>query len=142
MKEFIFSVCATIGFSILFHVPKKAITLAAITGGIGWVVYSYLCKISGPILAAFIASLFIGLLGEIFARIKKAPVTVFAIPGIVPIVPGYGTYLSMAKLINDDYYEAAQVGIETVFVAVSISVGIIAITSLSKLVKKNNQGVD
>lgn len=136
-KEFIFSVFATVGFSILFNVPKKSIFYAGITGGIGWVIYSYYSELFNTTFASFVASVLIGILGELFARIDKKPVTIFVIPGIVPIVPGYGTYLSMVNLINGKYRQALDVGIETISMAGAISMGIIIVASISKILKKN-----
>lgn len=134
IKEFLLACASTIGFAILFNSPKKSLILGGMTGGLGWVIYS-LTKGYSPILAAFLASTIIGLFGEIFARIQKRPVTVFVIPGIVPIVPGYGLYLTMVHLINNKYYEAAQIGTEAVFTAGAISIGIIVVSSSSRLLK-------
>ena len=39
-----------------------------------------------------LGALCVGILGLVFARIKKCPVTVFNIPGVVPLVPGVPAY--------------------------------------------------
>ncbi|WDV46220.1 threonine/serine exporter family protein [Clostridiaceae bacterium M8S5] len=135
VKEFIFALFATVGFSVMFNVPKKLLFHVGFTGAIGWVVYSYINSFANPIIASFIASIAISILGEILARIKKTPVTVFVIPGIVPIVPGFAMYLSVANMINNNYSKAIDITIQTAFTAVSISVGIILVTSISKILK-------
>lgn len=134
LKEFIFASASTVGFSVLFNAPRKSLLLGGITGGIGWIIFS-LVKGQSAIFASFIASIVIGLLGEVFARIQKKPVTIFIIPGIVPIVPGYGLYLTMVYLINDKYYSAVQTGTEAVFTAGAISIGIVIVSSTSRLLK-------
>lgn len=136
-KHFIFALISTVGFSVLFNVPKKSIFYAGLTGGIGWTLYMYIKGLTlSSTLAIFIASTFVGILGEVFARIDKKPVTTFVIPGIVPLVPGYTIYLSMINLINQDFNTAAQYGTEAVFTSGAISVGIILVTSFAKIMKR------
>ncbi len=137
LKQFIFSFISTVGFSILFNVPKKSIIYAGLTGGISWILYIYIDKLTSSIIfSLFIASTVVGILGEIFAIIDKKPVTIFIIPGIVPLVPGYGIYLSMVNLINRDFYGFAKTGTEAIFSSGAITIGIIFVSSLAKLLKK------
>lgn len=136
-KHFIFAFISTVGFSVLFNVPKKSILYAGLTGGIGWTLYMYSKGLTlSSTFSIFIASTFVGILGEIFARIDKKPVTTFVIPGIVPLVPGYIIYLSMINLINQDFSTAAKFGTEAVFTSGAISVGIILVTSFAKIMKR------
>ncbi|MCT4583728.1 MAG: threonine/serine exporter family protein [Peptostreptococcaceae bacterium] len=136
LKDFIISFFATLGFCILFNVPKKYIIHSCLTGAIGWCVFIFNKEIfnSNPF-PNFLASIVIGILGEIFARINKTPVTLYVIPGIIPLVPGYGIYLSMIHLINNDFYSAIKTGVDTLFIAGAISMGIIIVTSFSRLIK-------
>lgn len=135
-KHFIFALISTVGFSILFNVPKRSIFYAGLTGGIGWTVYMYIKALTlSSAFSIFLASIIVGVLGEIFARIDKKPVTTFVIPGIVPLVPGYTMYLSMVNLINQEFYTAIKLGTEAVFTSGAISVGIIIVTSVAKIIK-------
>lgn len=134
--HFIFALISTIGFSVLFNVPKKSIFYAGLTGGVGWTIYMYIKDTTlSSTFSIFAASTIVGVLGELFARIDKKPVTTFVIPGIVPLVPGYTIYLSMVKLINQDFYGAANLGTESVFTSGAISAGIILVTSAAKIIK-------
>lgn len=136
-KQFIFSFIATSGFSILFNVPKKSIIYAGLTGAFGWILYFFLNKITSSMtFSVFLASAFIAILGEVFARIDKRPVTTFVIPGIVLLVPGYTIYLSMVNLMNQDFHSTIKLGTEAIFVSGAISVGIILVTSVAKIIKK------
>ncbi|PAB58802.1 threonine/serine exporter family protein [Anaeromicrobium sediminis] len=135
--HFIYSFLATLGFCIFFNVPKKDLLYGSITGSIGWTLYTYLNGISNSAsLSSFISATIIALLGEVFARINRKPVTVFIIPGIVPLVPGYGMYLTMLDIINNDFNSAAKTGSDTIFVAGSIAIGVILVSSTAKLFKK------
>lgn len=141
-KHFVFALISTVGFSVLFNVPKKSIFYAGLTGAIGWTIYMYIKALTlSSAFSIFIASTIVGIIGEVFARLDKKPVTTFVIPGIVPLVPGYTIYLSMVNLVNQDFYEAAKLGTEAVFTSGAISVGIILVTSAAKIVKEKRKHV-
>ena len=83
-----------VGMSIVIGVPKKLIFYSGAVGAIGWWVY-LLIEAMYPtlsILQAFVATMVVALISHIFARLLKAPGTVFLIPGIMPMVPGAGMY--------------------------------------------------
>lgn len=129
-KNFIFSFLSTLGFSVIFNIPKESLLKSALIGAIGWIVY---IKFSTPIVGVFFGALIVGVLGEIFARLFKKPATIFIIPGIIPLVPGTGMYYTMYAIIEKNFLEAANIGTETFFIALSISCGIIIPSSLNKL---------
>ncbi len=137
--HFIYSFISTIGFSVLFNVPKKSLFYAGITGAIGWTLYIYTKDFTtSPSFSNFIAAIAVATFGEFFARIDKKPVTLFVIPGIVPLVPGYGMYLTMIHLINDDFNTAAKIGTDAIFTGGAIAIGIILVSSIAKIIKKQN----
>ncbi|OPJ56782.1 threonine/serine exporter family protein [Alkalithermobacter paradoxus] len=139
LSQFIYSFLSTVGFSILFNVPRKSLIYAGITGGVGWTLFTYIKEVVFSIpFSSFIAAIVVALLGELFARIDKKPVTAFVIPGIVPLVPGYGIYLTMINLINDDFNTAIKVGTNAIFTGGAIAIGIILVSSIAKVLKTTN----
>ena len=54
--------------------------------------YWWLSGQRGVVVATFIAVVVITLLSRIFAIVRKAPVTIFLVSGIFPLVPGVGIY--------------------------------------------------
>lgn len=134
LKNFIFAFLATVGFSVILNVPKKSIYLCSVCGAAGWSVYIFFREIGvDNINANLYTSICIGIMGEIFARLNKEPVTVFIIPGIFCIVPGYGIYNTMKSLMEKNYVQASIVGFETIFVAGAIATGIIIVSSIFKV---------
>ena len=67
-------------FAVLQETPKKYLVCAGIVGAVGWFAY-LLSERAGAdtILATFISAMTITLISHTFARIFKAPVTVFLI---------------------------------------------------------------
>ena len=78
----------------------------------------------------------ISLLSHLAARILKAPVTVFLIGGILPVVPGAGMYRTAYSIImqsSDMVYKNLQ---ETLLIAGAIAVAIFITDSLFRLWKQ------
>lgn len=134
IEQLVFAFVCTIGFSILFNIPKDSIAKTGLIGALGWIVFFSLNQAyNSPVGSAFIASLTIGLLGESFARFFKKPATVYITPGIIPLVPGASSYYTMLAIIEKRFMDAADLGTETLLIAISIASGIIIASSISKI---------
>ncbi|QQY78747.1 uncharacterized membrane protein YjjB (DUF3815 family) [Keratinibaculum paraultunense] len=135
--KFLFAFLSTIGFAILFDIPKKSIYKSGIAGALSWITFYIISSFFGSlIVGTFFASVVVGILGELLARHSKKPATVYIIPGIVPLVPGAGMYYTMLALVRKDFFTAINKGTETFFIAAAISLGIIISTSLSQSIKR------
>lgn len=135
--KFIISVCAIIGYGIYFNVPKKALLFSALSGSIGWIISEiFKDHILVFNVGIFAGALFVGLSGEVLARIMKLPSTVFIITGIISLVPGAGMYYTMFTLVQKRYLEALKIGLETSFSAVAIAFGIILSSVFAKILYK------
>lgn len=136
-KQLIFSFLSTIGFAVLFSIPKDSILKSGIAGALGWIVFHITSNyLYNKTAASFFAAATVGVLGELLARHYKKPATVYTIPGIIPLVPGAGAYYTMLALIENDFILAAKQGTETLFIAVAISMGITVSTFLSRSIKR------
>ncbi|MFQ8843226.1 MAG: threonine/serine exporter family protein [Clostridium fessum] len=68
------------GFSLLVDMPRKYLVYAGITGGAGWLAYLVSMQVgTSQVAAAFFSSLAAALLSQVFARVLKAPVTIFLV---------------------------------------------------------------
>lgn len=128
--EFIVAIFATGAFAVLFHVPQNEWLYSGLTGGIGWIFYRIFLNSLGTVLATFIAVLAVTLLARIFAVLRKAPVTIFLICGIFPLVPGVGIYYTSYYFITEDVALAGQYGMDTIKIAIAIALGIMFILSI------------
>ena len=81
------------GFSRLLNAPKKLECYTAGVGMIGWAVYLIVEVLNdGILMKNFLAAVAVALVSQAMARHFKAPVILFVIPGILPMVPGAGMY--------------------------------------------------
>lgn len=137
LYSFLFAFCSTIGFCILFHVPKKHIISASFVGACGWLAYSYLAETgAGSIVACFVGSCVVAFFSELFARIFKDAATIFIIPGILPLVPGANMYYTMLAILEGNSQKTAAIGTETLLMAGAIAVALLAVASVYKLVSQ------
>lgn len=134
----LYAFLSTMGFAVVFNIPRKAILYSSIAGAMGW--GTYICisaAIKSPIFASFAGAFIVGIMGEFFARLKKKPATIFVVPGIIPLVPGYGLYYAMHKILERDYNEAMSVGFEAILIAISIASAVIMTTSIGRMIKRH-----
>lgn len=125
----------SIGFSILFNVRGSKLLIAGLGGALSWGLYLAL----GPVLSSdsikyFIASLFVTIYAEAFARIKKSPTTSFLVPGFIPLIPGGALYSTMKYALHNDWSLFADKASYTVQLALAIAAGIVAISSFMRMV--------
>ncbi len=81
----------------------------------------------------FLAAIFIALFSEISARVLKAPVLVFLVCGIIPLVPGGGMFYTMLETLKGNIDKALSLGCNTLMLAGSIATGIVLVSSFTKL---------
>ena len=81
-------------------------------------------------LAIFVASIAVTVLSRILANVRRMPVTVYLISGIISLVPGAGMYNTVYNIISSDYMKAMYTGVDTIKVAVAIAVGIVFVFAL------------
>ncbi len=125
---------STIGFSILFHVQKKHLLICGTVGALGWCIYLLgEHKDFSIILSTFLASLLVTQASYLLAKRLKTPITVFLIPGIIPLVPGLTLYRTMYSLMTSDYTLSIEYAILT-FELAGVIAGAIVIISLLPLV--------
>lgn len=125
--QFVVAFFATAAFSVLFSVPRKQWFFAGLTGSVGWIFYwLYSESEGGVVIATFLATVVVTLMARLLAVLRKSPVTVFLVPGIFPLVPGVGIYYTSYYFIMNDFAMAADKGVETLKVAVAITLGIMS----------------
>ncbi len=127
----IFSYIASVGFALIINVPHRALNFAGINGVVGWMVYwvSFQAHF-GHAIPNLLAALALGIFSLLFARIKKCPVTVFNIPGLVPLVPGVPAYLAVRALLSGETATAVTMLIRVAVVTGAIAVGTLLATML------------
>lgn len=135
--NFTYAFICTVGFAIIFNVPKTSLIKSGFGGALGWTVFfSINHLVQSVVVATFIASCVIALTGEIFAIVDKQPITVYIIPGIVPLVPGFGLYHTMLSILEKNFELAMDYGSESIMVAIAIAGALTIVLSLNSYRKR------
>lgn len=125
---------SVVGFSVILEVPKKHIIFSSLVAALGWI--TYLAAFYNGIAVAW-ASLFgtgiVELASYTLARLRKAPVTTFLIPGIITMVPGASIYSAAYGII---FSGTASALLDTVTIAGAIALGIIFTDTLMNILNK------
>jgi uncharacterized membrane protein YjjB (DUF3815 family) len=131
---------ATFFFAVLFNVSKKELIYCGLVGAIGWLIYLFIFKLSNSIIFSnFISALSISIMSRILAKLRKMPISIFLIPGIIPLVPGTGMYKTMYAMLNQNFEEAAFYGAQSLQIAGVIAIAIIFIASFDTLSHKRTE---
>ena len=122
---------ASIGFSVLFNVPKKLFLAVGVLGAVAVCTKFFFIlelgfaaewgTLSGATLAGFLA---------IKARqLTNTPMQVLIIPAMIPLVPGVLIYrflfacITVEYLPADEFFEAIKLGIDATQIIFAISIG-------------------
>lgn len=117
---------STLGFSILFYVHPRRLTLATLGGLLTTAVYLLFAHwLGGELLPNLFGALVGAGFSEICARLTKVPVPVYMVPCVIPLVPGSALYATMFSFVAGNYDVAAEAALTTLVVAMGISGGIV-----------------
>ncbi|APW47874.1 hypothetical protein RA876_17660 [Rhodoferax antarcticus] len=127
---------AAMGFAVLFNVPRRALGIIFLIAALGGLAKLAMVQqgIVGA-LAAFVGASLIGLLSVLAAHKRKAPPMIFAIPAVIPMIPGFFAYQAMVGMmelmIQKDpllyskiFFETVNNGLSALFVMLALSTGV------------------
>lgn len=124
---------AALGFGVFFNLRGIKLWTAALGGGIGWLFF-LLAQSGGDLIQYFMASIAITLFAEIMARIQRAPVTVYLVPALIPLVPGGAIYEAMLYALNGQNELFLSVGLHALTITGALALGIVTVSSLMRLI--------
>jgi uncharacterized membrane protein YjjB (DUF3815 family) len=114
---------AALGFSVLFNVPQRAMLSIFLIGAAGGVLRLFLIQQDVNIVLATLAgAALIGTVSIWAAHNKHVPPLVFAIPAVIPMVPGIFAYRMMIGLVK--LSENLEPGMYTQILSETITYGI------------------
>ena len=117
------------GFAFFFNAKKSQILCAAISGLMVSGLYLLLTsQYESILLDNMVCAMCVTAYAEIFARIMKAPSSVFLLPAIIPMVPGGYLYYAMYGLVTGAESEAWQNANATMLTGLGIAMGILIVS--------------
>ena len=114
------------GFALIARIQLKHLFAATFGGLMSWTAFLLVEVPTGSLfLGSLVAAVLVYTWSELMARVEKAPVTIFLVPGILPLLPGSFLYYSMLGLLNDDVASFQYYGLTTIAVTLGIACGVV-----------------
>lgn len=123
----------TITAAILVEAPKSLLFKTGICGVFGYGVYLLVLPRTSDVIATLIACMAMSITGQIFARLFKAPVTIFYIPSFFTLVPGAAIYRTAYYFIQGDSDLMTYHFMQTLLIAGAIALGVFLVDSLLEI---------
>lgn len=135
---FVVAFVSTLGFAIIFNIHGKNLVIASLCGAFGWMFY-LVTQIftNSAIIPYFVAGLAVALYSEVAAKIFKAPVTVYLMPGFIPLVPGLTIFRTMEACLFGDITSFAEGLVNTLKIGGAITLGLILMSSFFRLFRNS-----
>lgn len=116
-----------LGFALIAHVRLKHLGVATLGGLLSWAIFlPFYHAWDSVFLPSLISAMVVYAWSEVMARVMKAPVTIFLVPGILPLLPGSFLYYTMQALMNNDMALFEHYGVTTIAVTLGIACGVVA----------------
>lgn len=127
---------SSFGFCYLLDTPTRLILPSSAGATVCWILY-LICGLSGfgSAWSALLASAAVYLLSYVLARRLKAPVSVFLIVSILPLVPGFNIYRTIYCMITEEG-STAEALVATLLMAGAIALGIFVADLINDLIKQ------
>ena len=134
LVQILMGTLGTLGFNVLFNIRGRKLLLATLGGLISWTVFLALEPLlPSEALRYFLSAAVITVYGEVLARVEKTPTTTFLVPSIIPLIPGSALYYTMNYALGEQWSQFAEQAFYTLQLALSLAVGIIAVTTAVRL---------
>lgn len=130
-----FGLAAT-GFAVLFNVPMRALFMIFCLGALGGLTKVFILHFDvSVVLASLGGATVIGVLSIFATYSKHAPPMIFAIPSVIPMVPGVFAYKAMLGVMklagnvqSSDYVntitETFNNGLKALFILFALAAGV------------------
>ncbi|MDI3537197.1 MAG: hypothetical protein PWP30_1679 [Eubacteriaceae bacterium] len=130
----------SLAFAILMNIPKNKLVLAAFGGFIAQ--FTFILGhlyFDSTVISCFLATLSLAFYSEVMARQTASPATIYLVVSLIPLVPGSSIYYTMLYFVQGDTQTGIETGLYTLAIAGALSMGIIIVSSTSKLIHRINQ---
>ncbi len=125
--------CAGVCYAIANYIPRFAIATAGLNCGLGWLTHLLVVNFGGaPLLATFLAALVVGAGSWELAYWQRAPITLYILPGILPLLPGLTIYQGMLELARNQSLSGLLLLAQAVFLGGALAGGVALSNSLMR----------
>lgn len=114
-----------LGFMVLFKAKQRDFIWILLACWCSYFSYVFGRTIFSEPVAVFVASLLLGVVSNLFSRIKKRNSSLLLVPGMILLVPGSLGFFSISHLVNSDVVAGIQTALSMLTTAMALVFGII-----------------
>ncbi|WKY45594.1 threonine/serine exporter family protein [Eubacteriaceae bacterium ES2] len=125
----------SLAFAILMNIRRSKLFLAGFGGFIAQ--FTFLLGelyFDSTVMNCFLATLALAFYSEVMARLTASPTTIYLVVSLIPLVPGASIYYTMLSFLAGDTQTGIETGLYTLAISGALSMGIIIVSSTSKLI--------
>ncbi|WP_328398125.1 threonine/serine exporter family protein [Streptomyces sp. NBC_00390] len=123
-------------FAVMLQQERNTLPLAALNGGVAWVIYAALADTANvsPVAATAIAAGLVGLFGQLLSRYRYASALPYVTAAIGPLLPGSATYFGLLSIARNDLNTGLASLSKAAALALAIAIGVNLGAEISRLV--------
>ncbi|MFS0644772.1 threonine/serine exporter family protein [Siminovitchia sp. 179-K 8D1 HS] len=126
LTQFVMSFIAAAGFGIIFNAPRKSLVSCGVCGTVGWMVFRIMTDQGiDAVQASFAGAFAVALAGHGMTKYYRAPIIIFVVAGIIPLVPGGAAYDAMRHIVSNDYSGAIPLASKAFIISGAIAMGLV-----------------
>jgi len=112
-------------FAVLFRLPLREAPFSMAAGVLVYTVARLGSVGLGPDLAVGIAAFLLGLIANLYARVRRHPAAIPLVPGLMLLVPGSIGFRSLLSLLERNVLSGVETAFQMTMVAVSLVTGLL-----------------
>lgn len=133
VREFILAAVATLGFGLLFNVPRRALAASSMVGGLGLTIRMLAEALgAGQAGATYIGAVAIALAGYLLARRYRMPRMIFTVTGVIPMVPGVLAFSAMLEFASGNVDAGLVNTVQATLITGALAMGLTTVRVLSR----------
>jgi uncharacterized membrane protein YjjB (DUF3815 family) len=118
------------GLAIAFQSRPRRAGLVLVSCITGWIAVRVAREFGGSELAPVVAAAAIGMLGNLYARVRRRPTLAIVLPGLALLLPGSIGFRGMQGIIASDTLAGLNTAFSALIVAASIAAGLLIANAL------------
>ena len=119
-----------VGLAIAFHARPRRMPIVLVSCLVGWGAAQLARAASGDEFAPFFAALFIGIVGSIYARLRRRPTLAIVLPGLALLLPGSIGFHGVQGLLASDTVDGIGTAVAALTAAAAIAAGLLVANAL------------
>jgi len=142
LAEFALAFVATLGFGLLFNVPRRTLLPCGVVGGVGRMVRSIAVAAGASVAGGtYIGALAIAVLGYVLARKFESPRMVFTVTGVIPMIPGVPAFSTLLEFADGNVNVGMAYAVDTMLITGALAMGLTTVRVLSRVPNRSSDSV-